>query len=76
MDLFFFVICCDLYLFYDQLRVILLVLYLFGFDLCVVFGYNAVKRALFDHEMFSFNVGPSRGNRFEWLLFMDLLCYI
>jgi cytochrome P450 len=36
-----------------------------------VFGHDAVRRVLSDHEVFSSNVAPSRGVGFEWLLFMD-----
>jgi cytochrome P450 len=37
----------------------------------MVLDYPDVKRALSDHDAFSANVAPSRGERFEWLLFMD-----
>jgi cytochrome P450 len=71
MDLFSPATRRDPYPLYDQLRATSPVLHLPGPDLWVVFGHDAVKRALSDHETFSSNVGPSRGNRFEWLLFMD-----
>ncbi|HEX3479561.1 MAG TPA: hypothetical protein VHT91_31275 [Kofleriaceae bacterium] len=71
MDLFSPAMRRDPYPLYDQLRATSPVLHLPGPDLWVVFGHDAVKRALSDHEAFSSNVGPSRGNRFEWLLFMD-----
>lgn len=71
MDLFSPATRRDPYPLYDQLRAASPVLHLPGPDLWVVFGHDAVKRVLSDHETFSSNVGPSRGNRFEWLLFMD-----
>lgn len=71
MDLFSPATRRDPYPLYDQLRATSPVLHLPGPDLWVVFGHDAVKRVLSDHETFSSNVGPSRGNRFEWLLFMD-----
>jgi cytochrome P450 len=40
-------------------------------DLWLVLDYDGVKRALHDSESFSSNVGRTRGNSFEWLLFMD-----
>jgi cytochrome P450 len=61
----------DPYPLYDQLRATSPVLHVPGPDLWVVFGHDAVKRVLSDHEAFSSDVGPSRGNRFQWLLFMD-----
>ena len=71
MDLFSISTRRDPYPLYDQLRASSPVLHLPGPDLWVVLGYDAVKRVLSDHEDFSSNVGPTRGNRFEWLLFMD-----
>src|ERR1051325_11217493 len=71
MDLFSPATRRDPYPLYDHLRATSPVLHLPGPDLWVVFGHDAVKRALSDHEAFSSNVGPARGNRFEWLLFMD-----
>src|SRR3954467_2438949 len=56
---------------YDQLRSGARVLHLPAPDLYFVFGYDAVKRALTDHECFSSNISPTRGIAFEWLLFMD-----
>jgi cytochrome P450 len=40
-------------------------------DLWLVLDYDGVKRALHDPESFSSSVGGTRGNSFEWLLFMD-----
>jgi cytochrome P450 len=56
---------------YDQLRSVAPVFHLPGPDLYFLFGHDAVKRALSDHEVFSSNVGPTRGETFQWLLFMD-----
>lgn len=61
----------DPYPLYDRLREQSPVLHLPAQDLWLVFRYDAVRRALSDHDAFSSEVGPSRGNRFEWLLFMD-----
>jgi len=71
MNLFSMTTRRDPYPLYDQLRATSPVLHVPGPDLWVVFGYDAVKRALSDHEAFSSDVGPSRGNSFQWLLFMD-----
>jgi cytochrome P450 len=71
MDLFSITTRRDPYPLYRQLRQTSPVLHVPELDLWVVFGYDAVKRALTDHDAFSSNVGPSRGNRFQWLLFMD-----
>src|SRR5581483_6396820 len=40
-------------------------------DVWVLLDHAGVKRALADHATFSSNVGPARGNAFEWLMFMD-----
>lgn len=71
MDLFSEATRRDPYPLYDRLRRDSPVLHVPTLDLWVVFGYDAVKRALTDHEAFSSDVGPSRGNRFQWLLFLD-----
>ena len=71
MDLFSVSTRRDPYPLYDQLRATTPVLHVPGPDLWVVFGHDAVKRALSDHACFSSDVGPARGNRFEWLLFAD-----
>jgi cytochrome P450 len=56
---------------YDQLRAAAPVFHVPGPDLWVVLGYDTVKRVLSDHDAFTAQVGPSRGNDFQWLLFMD-----
>src|SRR4051812_30219753 len=56
---------------YEQLRLTQPVLHVPAPDLWFVFGYDAVKRVLSDHEAFGSNVSPTRGHAFEWLLFMD-----
>jgi cytochrome P450 len=56
---------------YDQMRSGSPVLHVPGPDLWMLFDYEGVKRALYDHEAFSSNVAPSRGVSFEWLLFTD-----
>jgi cytochrome P450 len=60
----------DPFALHDQLRA-RGALHLPGPDLWFVFGYQAVKRVLTDHETFSADVGPTRGAAFQWLLFMD-----
>ena len=47
------------------------VLHVPGAELWCVLGYDSVKRVLSDHECFSSNAAPARGEAFEWLLFMD-----
>ncbi|HTJ41478.1 MAG TPA: cytochrome P450 [Kofleriaceae bacterium] len=42
-----------------------------GAPIWMVLDYDGVRRALHDAECFSSNVSPTRGLRFEWLLFMD-----
>jgi cytochrome P450 len=59
------------YPFYAQLRAASPLLHVPGADLWAVLDYEGVKRALHDHESFSNDVAPSRGVRFEWLLFTD-----
>jgi cytochrome P450 len=71
MDLFSVLTRRDPYPLYDQLRLSSPVLHIPGPDLWVVFGYDAVRRVLSDHEAFSSDVAPSRGITFQWLMFMD-----
>jgi cytochrome P450 len=59
----------DPYPIYAQLRATTPVLHVQG--LWVLLGYESVKRALTDTACFSSNVSPTRGEHFEWLLFMD-----
>jgi cytochrome P450 len=61
----------DPYRFYDQLRATSPVFHFAPADLYMLLDYASVKRAFSDHETFSSAVGPSRGNSFEWLLFID-----
>src|SRR5688572_27974806 len=61
----------DPYALYAQLREATPVLHLAVQDLWVVFRYHSVKRVLHDTASFSSDVSPARGERFEWLLFMD-----
>ena len=61
----------DPYRLYDQLRATSPVFHFAPADLYMLFDYASVKRAFSDHETFSSSVGASRGNSFEWLLFMD-----
>jgi cytochrome P450 len=61
----------DPYPMYAQLRASTPVLHVAPQNLWVLFGYDAVKRALHDTESFTSNVSPTRGEQFEWLLFMD-----
>ena len=61
----------DPYPLYAQLRASHPVLQLEAQRLWVVFGYDAVKRALHDTESFSSNPSTARDNKFEWMLFMD-----
>jgi cytochrome P450 len=56
---------------YDLLRGSSPVFHFEPADLWLVLDYEGVRRVLTDHESFSSNVAPSRGIRFEWLLFMD-----
>lgn len=71
MELFSVLTRRDPYPLYDQLRAASPVLHVPGPDLWVVFGHDAVRRVLTDHEAFSANVARSRGIDFQWLLFMD-----
>ena len=61
----------DPYPLYAQLRAATPVLHLAPQKLWVLLGYDAVKRALTDTVCFSSNVSATRGEHFEWLLFMD-----
>jgi cytochrome P450 len=56
---------------YDRMRESSPALHVPGPDLWMIFDYEGVKQALHDHEVWSSDVAPSRGIRFEWLLFMD-----
>ena len=61
----------DPYPLYARLRATTPVVHLPTPGLWVLLGYDAVKRALTDTDWFSSNVSPTRGEQFEWLLFMD-----
>jgi cytochrome P450 len=61
----------DPYRFYDQLRATSPAFHFAPADLWMLLDYANVKRALTDPEAFSSAVGATRGNSFEWLLFMD-----
>jgi cytochrome P450 len=61
----------DPYPLYDRMRAASPALHVPGPDLWMIFDYEGVRRALTDHEAWSNDVAPSRGIRFEWLLFMD-----
>ena len=56
---------------YDLLRATSPVLRVEQLGAWVLFGYDAVKRALHDSATFSSEVGAVRPEKFEWLLFMD-----
>lgn len=71
MDLFSVLTRRDPYPLYDQLRAASPVLHVPEPDLWVVFGHDAVRRVLSDHEAFSSNAAAARGLGFQWLLFMD-----
>lgn len=71
MELFSVLTRRDPYPLYDQLRQASPVLHVPGPNLWVVFGHDAVRRVLSDHDAFSANVAASRGIDFQWLLFMD-----
>src|ERR1043165_1225111 len=71
MELFSALTRRDPYPLYDHLREASPVLHVPALDLWAVFGHDAVRRVLSDHEAFSSNVAPSRGITFQWLLFMD-----
>jgi cytochrome P450 len=61
----------DPYRFYEGLRATSPVFHFAPADLYMLLDYASVKRAFSDHETFSSAVGASRGNGFEWLMFMD-----
>lgn len=61
----------DPYRLYDQLRATSPVFHFAPADIYMLLDYASVKRAFSDHETFSSAVGTTRGNSFEWLLFMD-----
>ena len=71
MDLFSESTRRDPYPLYAQLRASMPVLHVAPQQLWVLFSYDDVKRALHDTASFSSNVSPTRGEAFEWLLFMD-----
>ncbi|HUS27262.1 MAG TPA: cytochrome P450 [Kofleriaceae bacterium] len=61
----------DPYRVYEQLRASSPAFHFAPADLYFLFDYASVKRALHDSAVFSSAVGASRGNSFEWLMFMD-----
>lgn len=61
----------DPYRFYEGLRATSPVFHFAPADLWMLLDYANVKRALTDTDTFSSVVGATRGNSFEWLLFMD-----
>ncbi len=63
----------DPYPAYDQMRSVAPVFYLAPFDLWMIFDFEGVKRALFDHDAFSSNLAhvPGQGNPGEWFIFFD-----
>lgn len=62
----------DPYPLYAGLRATTPVLHFAPANLWFVLGHADVKRVLTDHEVFSSNVGPSRGvSSFDWMLFAD-----
>lgn len=56
---------------YQQLRSLSPVLNDAQTDLCMLFDYESVKRALSDHETFSSMVNPKTGKAPGWLVFSD-----
>jgi cytochrome P450 len=58
---------------FDQLRSGSPVFHLAQFDLWIIFDFEGVKRALFDHDAFSSNLSlvPGSGNPGEWFIFFD-----
>jgi len=58
---------------YEQMRSGSSVFHLPPFDLWMIFDFEAVKRALVDHESFSSDLShaPGHGNPGEWFIFFD-----
>src|SRR6185503_20041420 len=58
---------------YDRMRSGSPVFHLPPFDLWMIFDFEGVKRALFDHDAFSSDLShaPGNGNPGEWFIFFD-----
>lgn len=56
---------------YEQMRSASPVLHFPPSDLWMIFDYEGVKRALYDHDAFSSTVSPSSAKAPDWLVFSD-----
>jgi cytochrome P450 len=56
---------------YDRLRQATPVFHDPQSDLWMIFDYDGVKRALYDHDTFSSRAAPPGGGALDWLLFFD-----
>ncbi len=58
---------------FDQMRAAAPVFHLAPFDLWLIFDFDGVKRALFDHDAFSSDLShvKGQGNPGDWFLFFD-----
>src|SRR5437870_4464364 len=56
---------------YDQIRNASPLLHDPRCDFWMIFDYEGVKRALYDHEVFSSRAAPPGGGALDWLIFFD-----